>query len=66
VAALQKTAGRNGLIGFAFAGVGFGAGVPCIVEGIRTDNQTMLWAGAGAIIGTTGVWLLGRYVFNWW
>jgi hypothetical protein len=65
-AGLQARAGRNGLIGFAFAGIGYGVGIPLMVEGIRADNQTMLWSGAGSIIGSTGIWLLGRYVFNWW
>lgn len=57
---------RNGLIGFGFAGVGFGVGTPLMIEGIQSDNQTMLWTGAGTIIGTTGIWLLGHYVFHWW
>ncbi len=63
---LRKQAGKNGLIGFGFAGAGFGVGMPLLVEGIRTDNQAMLWGGAGSIIGTAGVWLLGHYVFHWW
>jgi uncharacterized phage infection (PIP) family protein YhgE len=65
-AGLQAQAGRSGLIGFCFAGIGYGAGMPLILEGIRADNQTMLWSGAGAIIGSTGIWLLGRYLCGWW
>jgi septal ring factor EnvC (AmiA/AmiB activator) len=55
-----------GLIAWGFAGIGFGVGTPLMVEGIQHDNQTMLWAGAGTIIGTAGIWLLGHYVFQWW
>lgn len=62
----RRQAGRNGLIGFGFASVGFGVGTPLIAEGICLDNQAMLWAGAGTIIGTTGIWLLGHFVFQWW
>ncbi len=65
-AELQKQAGKTGLIGFGFAGLGFGLGTPLIAEGIRSDNQAMVWAGAGSIIGTTGIWLLGHFVFKWW
>ncbi|MDR1216002.1 MAG: hypothetical protein LBK25_04900 [Treponema sp.] len=63
---LQAQAERNGLIGVAFTGIGLGLGMPFMVEGIRTDNQTMLWTGAGTIIGVTSIWLLGRYIFDWW
>jgi hypothetical protein len=63
---LQKQAGRTGLIGFGFAGAGFGLGTPLIIEGIQHNNQTMVWAGAGSIVGTTGIWLLGHYIFKWW
>ncbi len=62
----RKQAGRNAVIGFGFAGVGFGVGTPLLIQGIQTDNQTMLWSGAGTIIGTTGIWLLGHYLFQWW
>ncbi len=62
----RSKAQRNGLIGFSFAGVGFGVGTLLLVEGIQHDNQTMLWSGSGTIIGTTGIWLLGHYVFSWW
>jgi hypothetical protein len=62
----QLQAKRNGLIGLSFAGVGFGAGTPLLIEGIKSDNQTMLWAGAGTIIGTSGIWFFGHYIFNWW
>ncbi len=62
----QRQSKRNGLIGFSFAGVGFCVGTPFLIEGIQSDNQTMLWTGAGTIIGTSGIWLLGHYVFDWW
>jgi hypothetical protein len=56
----------NGLIGFTFGGVSFGLGVPLLIEGARTDNQTMMWAGAGTLVGTGGIWALGHFLFNWW
>ncbi len=62
----QRQAKTNGLIGFAFAGVGFGVGTPLFIEGIRTDNQTMLWAGAGSIAISGAVWAVGHYLFQWW
>jgi hypothetical protein len=62
----QQQSKRNGLVGFGFAGIGFGVGTPLLIEGIQSDNQTMLWTGAGTIIGTSGIWLLGHYVFGWW
>jgi chromosome segregation ATPase len=63
---LKEQARRNGFIGFAFGGVGFGAGVPLMAEGMKAGNSAMMWTGASAVIGTTGIWLLGHYVFNWW
>jgi len=53
-------------VGFAAGGVSFGAGVPLIIEGIRTDNSTMAWAGAGTIAGIGAVWAVGHYLLNWW
>ena len=57
---------RSGPVGFAFGGVSFGIGVPLIVEGIRSDNSTMTWAGAGTIAGTGLIWAAGHYIFKWW
>ncbi len=65
-ARLQNQARRNGLIGFGFAGIGFGAGVPLVVEGVQRGNRSMALSGGGVIIGSAGLWLLGRYVFHWW
>jgi cell division protein FtsB len=65
-AKLQAQAGKTGLIGFGFAALGFSAGTPLIAEGIQRDNYAMLLAGTGTIIGTSGIWLLGRYLFHWW
>ncbi len=53
-------------VAFAFGGASFGAGVPLIVEGIRTDNRTMTWAGVGTIAISGGIWALGHYLFGWW
>jgi DNA repair exonuclease SbcCD ATPase subunit len=63
---LQKDAERNGFIAFAFGAVGLGVGAPLFIEGIRTDNQAMLWTAAGTIAGTSGIWLLGHYLFKCW
>jgi uncharacterized coiled-coil protein SlyX len=63
---LRTKARRSGIIGVIFGSLGFGAGVPLIAEGIQTDNQTMLWTGAGAVIGTGAIWALGRFVIGWW
>ena len=57
---------KSALVGFSFGAVSFGVGTPLIVEGIRTDNRTMLWAGAGTIAGTGLVWVVGHYLFGWW
>ena len=57
---------RSGPVGLAFGGVSFGVGVPLIVEGLRSDNRTMTWAGAGVITGTGIVWAAGHYIFQWW
>jgi len=57
---------RGVTIGFVAGGVSFGVGVPLIAEGIRTENSTMTWAGAGTIVGIGAVWALGHYVFKWW
>jgi hypothetical protein len=63
---MRQQVGRAGFIGFGFGAVGFGAGTPLLIEGIRADNQSMLWTGAGIIAGTAGMWFLGHYVFRWW
>jgi hypothetical protein len=63
---LRAHAKRGALFGFTFGGVSFGVGMPLLIEGTRTDNQTMLWAGAGTLVGTGGIWALGHYLFNWW
>jgi hypothetical protein len=62
----QVQAKRNGLIGFGFGVVGFGVGTPLLIEGIQSDNQTMLWTGAGTIAITGVVWAAGHYLFSWW
>jgi hypothetical protein len=63
---LQKQIGKTNFIAFGFGAAGFAIGTPLITEGIHSDNQAMLWAGTGTIIGTTGIWLLGHYMFHWW
>jgi Ca2+/H+ antiporter len=65
-AKLAASAKRSGIIGFSFGGVALGVGVPFIIGGARLDNQTMIWAGAGTLIGTGGIWALGHFLFNWW
>jgi len=61
-ARLKKTAP----VGFVFGSVSFGAGVPLVVEGIRSDNKTMLWSGVGIIGVGSLVWVTGHYIFQWW
>jgi uncharacterized coiled-coil protein SlyX len=63
---LAASVKRGGIIGFSFGGIAFGAGVPLVIEGVRMDNQTMMWAGAGVLIGTGGIWALGHYLLDWW
>jgi hypothetical protein len=63
---LHSKAKRGALFGFGFGGVSFGVGAPLLIEGARTDNQTMMWLGAGTLIGTGGIWALGHFLFNWW
>jgi hypothetical protein len=63
---LRAQAKRGALFGFTFGGVSFGVGVPLLIEGARTDNQTMMWAGAGTLVGTGGIWALGHFLCNWW
>jgi hypothetical protein len=63
---LRTQAKRGALFGFAFGGVSFGVSAPLLIEGARTDNQTMMWAGAGTLVGAGGIWALGRCLFNWW
>jgi len=57
---------KSALVGFTFGGVSFGVGVPLMVEGIRTDNRTMLWSGVGVIGVGSLVWVAGHYIFQWW
>jgi hypothetical protein len=63
---MRKQAARNGIIGFGFAGAGFGAGIPLMAEGVRDNNHAMTWAGAGTLVGTAGIWLLGHFLLEWW
>jgi len=57
---------KSALVGFGFGGVSFGVGVPLMVEGIRTDNRTMLWSGVGVIGVGSLLWVAGHYIFQWW
>jgi hypothetical protein len=57
---------KSALVGFSFGGVSFGVGVPLFVEGIRSDNRTMLWYGVGVIGVGSLVWVAGHYIFQWW
>jgi Ca2+/H+ antiporter len=41
---------RGSVIGFTVGGITFGIGVPLMIEGIRSDNRTMVWAGVGVFI----------------
>ena len=56
---------RGAVAGFTIGGFSFGVGVPLIIEGIRSDNSTMLWSGVGTIGMGALVWALGHYVFQW-
>ena len=69
IAMLQKQLAeskKSVIVGFTAGGVSFGGGVPLIIEGIRTDNSTMAWAGAGTIAGVGAIWAVGHYLLNWW
>jgi len=57
---------RGSIISFGFGAVSFGVGVPLAMTGLMTDNQAMLYAGAGVTAGTGAIWALGHFVFNWW
>ena len=57
---------KSVIVGFTAGGVSFGVGIPLIIEGIRTDNSTMAWAGAGTVAGGAAVWAIGHYFFQWW
>jgi hypothetical protein len=63
---LHAQAKHGALFSFGFGSVSFGVGVPLLIEGARTDNQAMMGAGAGTLIGTGGIWALGHFLFNWW
>jgi hypothetical protein len=57
---------RSVIIGYAVGGVSFGVGTPLFINGIRTKNSTMAWAGAGTIAGTGAIWAVGHFIFQWW
>ena len=57
---------RGSPISFTLGAVSFGVGTPLIVEGIRAENNTMMWSGVGVIAGTGIVWAVGHYIFGWW
>ncbi|MDR0456876.1 MAG: hypothetical protein LBH20_09380 [Treponema sp.] len=57
---------KSARVNFAFGGVSFGVGAPLIVEGIRSDNSTMLGAGIGVAAGTGAIWAAGHFIFHWW
>jgi len=57
---------KSALIGFTFGGVSFGIGTPLIIEGIRADNNAMLWSGVCITGAGSLVWVLGHYIFGWW
>jgi septal ring factor EnvC (AmiA/AmiB activator) len=52
---LRVQAKRRALFGFGFGGVSFGIGMPLLIEEVRTDNQTMMWAGVGTLLGSGGI-----------
>jgi len=63
----QLAAARKGSVaGFCFGAVSFGVGTPFFIEGVRQDNRTMVWAGAGTIGVSAAVWGIGHFIFNWW
>ena len=57
---------KSGIVGFTFGAVSFGIGIPLVVEGIRRDNSTMLWSGAGTIGAVSLIWITGHFIFKWW
>ena len=57
---------RGAVIGFTVGGVSFGVGVPLMVEGLKSNNDTMLWSGVGVTIIPTAIWALGHFIFQWW
>lgn len=57
---------RGVIIGYAVGGVSFGVGAPLIIEGVRSGNPTMAWAGAGTAVGTGLLWAAGHYLLNIW
>ena len=69
IASLQQQlarAKRGSVIGFSVGSVSFGVGAPLFIEGVRTDNQAMLWSGVGVAGAGTLIWVAGHFVFNWW
>ncbi|MCL2174497.1 MAG: hypothetical protein FWB73_00480 [Treponema sp.] len=57
---------RGSIISFTIGGVSLGVGMPLIIEGIRTDNSTMLWSGVGTIALGGAIWAIGHFAFQWW
>jgi hypothetical protein len=57
---------HGAVIGYAVGGISFGIGIPLIISGVRNKNSTMVWAGAGTIVGTGTIWAIGHYVFKCW
>jgi len=57
---------RGSVISFSFGTVSFGVGVPLVIEGIRSDNRTMVWSGVGTISIGSVIWAAGHFLFQWW
>jgi hypothetical protein len=57
---------RNMVVGWTVGSVSFGSGVPMMIQGIRTNNSTLTWAGVGVTAIPSAVWALGHFVFQWW
>jgi hypothetical protein len=59
------SAKQSAVIGWAIGGVSFALGAPLVVEGIRSDNRTMVWAGVAAVAVPNAIYALGRFMFDW-
>jgi len=57
---------RGAVIGWTVGSISFGVGMPLIVEGVRTDNQAMIWSGVGVACVDSLVWATGHFFFQWW
>ena len=57
---------KSAIIGFSFGGISLGAGVPLIVEGVRSDNRTMALAGVCFVGVGSLVWVTGHLLFKVW